>query len=78
MWRRFSNMSPRRYVWRRLEADVFPAIGARPIAEIESPELVAMMKKIEKRGALDIAKRALQTCGQVFRYPSVECRRVGL
>jgi len=56
------------YVWRRLEADVFPAIGARPIAEIEAPELVAMMKKIEKRGALDIAKRALQTCGQVFRY----------
>lgn len=56
------------YVIRRLEADVFPAIGARPVAEVEAPELVALAKAIEARGALDIAKRALQTCGQVFRY----------
>lgn len=56
------------HVMRRLEADVFPAIGTRPIAEIEAPELVRLMKTIEKRGALDIAKRALQTCSQVFRY----------
>ncbi len=56
------------YVIRRLEADVFPAIGKRPIAEIQAPELVAMMKAIEKRGALDIAKRCYQMTGQVFRY----------
>lgn len=56
------------YVIRRLEADVFPAIGTRPIAEIQAPELVAMMKAIEKRGALDIAKRCYQMAGQVFRY----------
>lgn len=56
------------YVLRRLEADVFPQIGARPVAEIEAPELVRMAKAIEARGALNIAKRALQTCGQVFRY----------
>lgn len=55
-------------VMRRLEADVFPAIGGRPISEIEAPELVRMVKAIEARGALDIAKRALQTTGQVFRY----------
>jgi len=55
-------------VMRRLEADVFPAIGARPVAEIQAPELVAMVKAIAARGALDIAKRALQTSGQVFRY----------
>lgn len=55
-------------VMRRLEADVFPVIGARPIAEIEAPELVRMAKAIEARGALDIAKRSLQTTGQVFRY----------
>ncbi len=62
--------SPRHadYVIRRLEADVFPAIGKRPVSEIKAPELVAMMKAIEKRGALDIAKRAFQTTGQVFRY----------
>ena len=62
--------SPRHadYVLRRLEADVFPAIGKRPVSEIKAPELVAMMKAIERRGALDIAKRAFQTTGQVFRY----------
>ncbi len=67
-WKAARSDSHTVYVWRRLEADVFPALGPRPIAEIEAPELVAMMKKIEKRGALDIAKRALQTCSQVFRY----------
>jgi integrase len=36
--------------------------------EIEAPELVAMVKTIEKRGARDIAKRALETTGQIFRY----------
>lgn len=55
-------------VMRRLQADAFPAIGMRPIAEIEAPELVRMAKNIEKRGALEIAKRSLQTCSQVFRY----------
>lgn len=67
-WKAARSDSHTVYVWRRLEADVFPAIGGRPIAEIEAPELVAMMKKIEKRGALDIAKRALQTSSQIFRY----------
>lgn len=55
-------------VLRRLKADVFPAIGTRPVAEIEAPELVRMAKAIAARGAMDIAKRALQTTGQVFRY----------
>ena len=56
------------YVKRRLEGDVFPIIGHRPVAQLEASELVAMVKRIEKRGALDIAKRSMQTCGQVFRY----------
>ena len=56
------------YVWRRLEADVFPAIGARPVSQIEAPELVAMVKAVAARGALDIAKRCLETTGQVMRY----------
>lgn len=67
-WKSARSASHVDYVWRRLEADVIPAIGARPIAEIEAPELVAMMKAIERRGALDIAKRALQTTSQIFRY----------
>lgn len=56
------------YVIRRLEADIFPVIGSKPVAEITAPILLMAIKKIEARGALDIAKRALSTCGQVFRY----------
>ncbi len=67
-WKGPKNPRHAGYVLARLEADVFPAIGPRPIAEILAPELVAMVKSIEKRGALDIAKRCLQMSGQVFRY----------
>lgn len=52
----------------RLEVDVFPVIGSRPISEIEAPELLAMLRKVESRGALEIAKRLSQTAGQIFRY----------
>ena len=55
-------------VRRRMAADILPGLGGRPIAEIEAPELVAMTKAIEQRGARDIAKRALETAGQIFRY----------
>jgi integrase len=62
--------SPRHaaYVKRRMEVDILPCLGSRPIAAIEAPELVVMTKAIEQRGARDIAKRALETTGQVFRY----------
>jgi len=52
----------------RLEKDVFPWIGAKPIAEIAAPALLAVIRRIESRGALETAHRALATCGQVFRY----------
>lgn len=53
---------------RRLEANVFPRLGARAIDAIEVPELVAMVKAIEARGVADIPRRALETTGQIFRY----------
>ena len=56
------------YVITRLEADAFPAIGARPVAELTAPVFVRLAKSIETRGAADIARRVLQTCGQVMRY----------
>jgi integrase len=56
------------YVRRRLKADILPKLATRPIAEIEAPEVVIMAKSIEDRGAGDLAKRALQTTGQIFRY----------
>lgn len=52
----------------RLEKDVFPWIGSRPIAEISGLTLLAAIRRIENRGALETAHRALATCGQVFRY----------
>lgn len=53
---------------RRLERDVFPAIGRRPITEITGPELLAVMRRIAERGAVETARRALSNCGQVYRY----------
>ena len=55
-------------VLHRLETDIFPFIGKMPIAGIEAPDLLDALRKIEKRGALDLAGRARQICGQVFRY----------
>ena len=52
---------------RRLERDVFPMIGARPIAAISAPELLTVLRNIEGR-TLETAHRALRTCGQIFRY----------
>ncbi len=53
---------------KRLENDVFPWLGNRPIAEITAPEVLKVLRRIEGRGALDTAHRAHQNCGQVFRY----------
>ena len=52
----------------RLEKVVFPWLGVKPIATINAPEILAVIRRIEGRGALDTAHRALQNCGQVFRY----------
>lgn len=52
----------------RFERDIFPRIGERPIAEIRAPELLAAIRPIEARGAIETAHRALRECGQVFRY----------
>jgi integrase len=53
---------------RRLEADVFPVIGSRPIGDITAPELLKMLRRIESRGALETAHRIRTICGQVLRY----------
>ncbi len=53
---------------RRLERDVFPWIGGLPVAAVEAPALLEVIERIESRGAIETAHRALQNCGQVFRY----------
>lgn len=60
--------STREKLIRRLEVDVFPVIGNRPIAELTASDVLNVIKRIEKRGALDIAKRMHNACGRVFRY----------
>lgn len=52
----------------RLELNVFPWIGQRPIVEIKAPELLMVLHRIESRGALETAHRVRAICGQVFRY----------
>lgn len=52
----------------RLEQDAFPWIGRRPLREIEAPELLAVLRRIEARGAIETAHRVKAACGQVFRY----------
>ncbi len=55
-------------VLRRLEMDVFPWLGSRPISQITPPELLECLRRVEARGALDTAHRIYQNCGQIFRY----------
>jgi len=56
------------HVLSRLEADVFPELGHRPVATLAASHFVQMAKKIEARGAAELARRSLQTCGLVMRY----------
>ena len=60
----------------RLERDVFPYIGHRIIADITAPELLAVLRRVESRGALDTAHRTRNHCGQVFRYAIATGRAV--
>ena len=53
---------------RNLEKDLFPYFAARHIGEIEPIELLAAVRQVEERGALDVAHRVLTTAGQVWRY----------
>jgi integrase len=53
---------------RLLEKDLAPYIGRRPVADITAAELLAVLRKVESRGAVETAHRARMLAGQVFRY----------
>ncbi|TCT10962.1 phage integrase family protein [Paralcaligenes ureilyticus] len=55
-------------VWHRLELDIFPSMGAIPANDLTAAQVRDCIKAVEKRGALDIAKRQLQKCSQIMRY----------
>jgi integrase len=52
----------------RLEKDLLPWVGSRPIDAIEPPELLRVIRRVENRGALETAHRIQQIAGRVFRY----------
>ncbi len=52
----------------RLENDLLPYLGSRPVAEIKAPELLQVLRRVESRGAVETAYRELRIAGQVFRY----------
>jgi integrase len=52
----------------RLQQNIFPWIGKKPINQISAPDLLAVLRRMEGRGALETAHRLRATCGQVFRY----------
>lgn len=48
--------------------DIFPDVGTRPVGEIKPLELLNVLRKIEKRGALEKMRKVRQRCSEVFRY----------
>jgi len=61
-------------ILRRLERDVFPWIGSKPIRSIRPADLLSLFKRVEERGALETTHRVQQNCGQVFRYAVATAR----
>ncbi|MGP8474854.1 tyrosine-type recombinase/integrase [Burkholderia sp. PR2] len=53
---------------RRLEVDAFPWIGGKPIADLAPPDVLDVLRRVEKRGALETAHRLHANIGQVCRY----------
>jgi integrase len=61
-------------VVRLFERDIFPWIGARPVADVTAPETLTVVRRIEARGAIETAHRAMGNCGQVPRYAAATGR----
>jgi len=60
----------------RLKRDVYPWLGKRPIAEVVAPEVLAVLRRIEERGAIETAHRALGDISAIFRYAIATSRAV--
>lgn len=62
----------RDFVISRLEANIFPEIGAKFVGGIEPPEMLACIRRIEGRGALEVSNRMNNVCGRIFRSAIAE------
>lgn len=58
----------------RMQKDIFPFIGSQPISTIKAPDILAIARRIEARGAIEYAHRSIQYCGKVFRYAIATAR----
>jgi integrase len=58
----------------RLRRDIYPWLGARPISEVSPPEILAVLRRIEGRGAIETAHRALGNLSEIFRYAVADGR----
>jgi len=70
-WTKFSSKWTPKHAARimhQLEKEIFPWLGRRTIGEITAPQLLAVLRRIENRGAIETAHRTHQICSQVFRY----------
>lgn len=74
--RRFDNwsVSYREEMMKTFEKDVFPFIGHRPIKDIKPLELLAVLSKLEERGATEKARKVRQRCGEVWKYAVITGR----
>ena len=70
-WKGDKNEDHAESVWRRVEGDILPIIGHLPISKIDTPTVVSIAKKIEARGASELARRAIGNVGQVYRFANV-------
>jgi integrase len=56
----------------RLEQNVFPWLGRKPIADVTAPDVLTCLRRVEARGAIETAHRIKTVCGQVFRFGIAE------
>jgi integrase len=68
VWRADKAESHSGKVIARLEKDVFPWLGGRPVAEIKAPEVLSVLRRIESRGVIDTARRAKEHISMILRY----------
>ena len=70
-WKRYMVQGSVHYAeesWRRLEREVMPWIGDKPIAKISSPAILAILRRIEQRGTLVVARKVKSHISQIMRY----------
>jgi integrase len=78
----FGTMAPgwvekhRVKIIQRLERDVFPWLGSRPVSELTAPDVLAVLRRIEARGANETARRALGDLSAICRYAVATGRAV--